>query len=501
MTMKSTAILWFRHDLRLLDNPALNAAFEQHGCVIPVYIHSPHEEAPWSAGEASQWWLYHSLHALQNALRKQYGLILQIRSGNAFDQLQSLIRESDAEAVYWNRRYESRLIRRDETIKKQLVEQGITAKVFNASLLFEPGQIMNQQGGPYKVFTAFYKKCQVQLPQARITSPANIPTTKPLRSHLNVENLALLSTQGWHDKFSGLWQPGEEAAQRQLLRFIDHHLAHYSEQRDQLANNVTSALSAHLHFGEISPRQIMTATGQLKLHHQEGLNLNTIDAFERQILWREFAYYLLFHFPDSVEQVFNQKYASFPWQSDHDVLRTWQRAETGIPLVDAGMRELWQTGTMHNRARMIVASFLTKNLKQHWLHGARWFWNTLLDADLANNTLGWQWVAGSGADAAPFYRIFNPIRQAERFDPEGEYVRRWIPELSRLPARYIHCPWQASTAMLAESGVKLSANYPAPVVDLAASRRQALDLYQDWNNNLKQIKPAHNDNVHANIAS
>lgn len=502
MTMKSTAILWFRHDLRLHDNPALSEAFKQHECVIPVFIHSPQEEAPWSAGKASQWWLHHSLQALQTALQKQYGMILQIRSGNAFDQLQCLIRECDADAVYWNRRYEPRLIRRDETIKEQLIEQGLTAKNFNASLLYDPGQIMNQQGQPYKVFTAFYKRCQLQLPQAGVSAPVKIPATKPFRNNLTVADLALLSKQAWHEKFNGLWLPGEDSAQHQLMRFIDHHLAHYAEQRDQLACNATSALSAHLHFGEISPLQIMTVTRQIKLNHEKGLELNTIEAYERQIIWREFAHYLLFHFPESAEQVFNQKYASFPWRTDDDLLRTWQRGETGIPLVDAGMRELWQTGTMHNRARMIVASFLTRNLGQHWLHGARWFWNTLLDADLANNSLGWQWVAGSGADAAPYYRIFNPVRQAVRFDAEGEYVRRWIPEISRLPTRYIHCPWQASTAMRLESGVKLSENYPAPIVDLATSRQQALDLYQDWNHNLDQIKSERShDYAHANSAS
>lgn len=502
MTMKSAAILWFRHDLRLHDNPALVEAFERHGCVIPVFIHSPQEEAPWSAGEASQWWLHHSLQALQTSLKKRYGLILQIRSGNAFDQLQSLIRECDAGAVYWNRRYEPRLIRRDEAIKEQLIKQGITAKIFNASLLFDPGQIMNQQGQPYKVFSAFYKRCQSQLSQAGVSAPVKIPATKPFRSNLTVADLALLSKHAWYEKFDGLWQPGEDSAHRQLLRFIDYHLTHYAVQRDHLASNATSSLSAHLHFGEISPRQILTVTQQIKLNQGKDLDLNAIEAYERQIIWREFAHYLLFHFPESAEQVFNQKYASFPWRTDHDLLRTWQRGETGIPLVDAGMQELWQTGTMHNRARMLVASFLTRNLGQHWIHGARWFWNTLLDADLANNSLGWQWVAGSGADAAPYYRIFNPVRQAVRFDAEGEYVRRWVPELSRLPTRYLHCPWQASTAMRLESGVKLSENYPAPIVDLATSRQRALDRYQDWNHHLEQSKSeTSHDYAHANSAS
>ena len=484
MLKKSTVILWFRQDFRLIDNLALNDAFEKYDCVIPVYIYSPDEEKPWQPGQASQWWLHHSLIALQSDLREKYGLALQIRSGNSADQLKALVLEGSANAIFWNRRYEPEIIKRDESIKNYFKETDIYVKSYNSTLLFEPWQIKNKKEQPYKVFTKFYKTCLAQpLQNYQITKPSKIPASVPLKTNLSIESLMLLPKHAWDKKFHDLWCIGEESAQQQFMYFIEHHLNDYQSQRDVIAKNVTSVLSTHIHFGEISPRQIFSVTQQLKLNNETGIDIKAIDEFERQLIWREFSHHLLFNFPHSSQQVFNQKYATFPWHSDQKILDLWQQGNTGIPLIDAGMKQLWQTGIMHNRVRMIVASFLVKNLGQHWLNGARWFWETLLDADLANNTMGWQWVAGCGADAAPYYRIFNPVRQGELCDPDGDYVRKWIPELSRLPSRYIHSPWQASTSLLKECRVKLSENYPEPLVDLAESRKNALEISKTWLSN------------------
>ncbi len=482
--MTSTAIFWFRQDLRLVDNPALNAAFEQHDCIIPVYLHTPNDEGGWSAGEPSLWWLERSLKALKKALKNRHDLLLQIRKGDAFTELEKIIHESDADAVFWNRQYEPAIVKRDEKIKSKLKVIGLYAKSYNGNLLWDPWQIENKSGEPYKVFTAFHKNYLTQPQQDyRAIVSAKKPLTKGLKNNLNVSDLGLVSSHPWHKKLNGLWEPGEASAQDQLNRFITSYLVKYPEERDEPAKNATSILSIHLHFGEISVRQIFAVTQDLKLQHTNDVNLMAIEAFERQLIWREFAHHLMFHFPHTIEQVFNPKYSNFPWQDDPEIQKLWQQGETGIPLVDAGMKELWATGIMHNRARMIVASFLIKNLGQHWLTGARWFWDTLLDADLANNTMGWQWVAGSGADAAPYYRIFSPVRQGERFDPQGEYIRRWLPELSGLPDRYIYTPWMATADILADSGVKLAENYPRPIVDLADSRKAALDIYKAWKRN------------------
>ena len=463
------AICWFRRDLRLSDNPALSAAAHQGRPVIAVYIHSPEEAGPWAEGAASRWWLHHSLQALGAALQAQ-GISLQIHRGPALNALQTLIRETDAEAVHWNRLYDPAIIERDRAIKAQLQADGIEVNSHNAALLREPWTVKTGTGGPYRAFTPFWRAAQREstppqpLPIPPLTGPA-------LSSPLRVDDLALLPTIRWDTDFPAYWQPGEVGAQARLQQFVEQPIHRYDTDRDFPAINGTSGLSAHLHFGEISPRQIW--------HAAPARESDDVKTFLAEIGWREFAHHVLFHHPSFPDEPLNPRFADFPWADDpdHQLLKAWQRGNTGIPLVDAGMRELWHTGWMHNRVRMVVGSFLVKNLRLPWQQGEAWFWDTLVDADLASNSLGWQWVAGSGADAAPYFRIFNPIRQSERFDAEGAYIARWIPELSRLPAKHRHAPFEAPADVLAEAGVTLGVHYPWPIVDLKASRQAALAAF------------------------
>lgn len=470
-----TAILWFRRDLRLADNPALHHALAEYERVIPLYIHAPEESAPWQPGAASHWWLHHSLAALDGSLR-QLGSHLTLRHGPSLTALRNMLRESHAEAVFWNRQYEPAHLARDIAVQKKLREEGVIAEGFNASLLFEPWQILKDNGDPYRVFTPYWKACQQRgLPQAGTGMVKALP---PVPRALTSEKLAsfkLLPRIPWDKGLARTWQPGEVGAQQRLAAFLDDTLAHYSETRDIPAAPGTSRLSPALHFGEISPRQIVTAVERTVAHHHHSGLIANAEAWLRQLVWREFAYAVLYHFPHTSDEPFDERFTRFAWESNYTrVLERWQRGESGIPIVDAGMRELWHTGWMHNRVRMIVASLLTKNLLVPWQEGARWFWDTLVDADLANNSFGWQWVAGSGNDAAPFFRMFNPVLQGEKFDPMGRYVRRWLPELTSLQDKYLHKPWEAPAGVLNEAGIKPGTHYPNPIVDLKGSRVRAL---------------------------
>ena len=468
------AVVWFRRDLRLTDNQALLHAIQAAQFVIPLYIHDPDAEVPWQSGGASCWWLHHSLQQLDAALRT-IGSSLIIRSGDSSSILRQVITETNATLVVWNRLYEPAAIERDTSIKKTLREAGIDVHSESSALLFEPWTIHTKQQTPFKVFTPFWRTCQLQLAQlpppsaapTHISSPADMPAS------LEISDLGLLPAIQW---YTGLdhWAPGESSALQRLQHFIDEPIANYSISRDQPAIAGTSSLSPHLHFGEIGPRQIITATNAAEL---TGAAYQHAEVFIKEVGWREFAYHLLYHFPHTTEHSLDKRFENFHWQESKSLLKAWQQGRTGIPMVDAGMRELWHTGWMHNRVRMIVASFLTKNLRIHWLHGARWFWDTLVDADLASNTLGWQWTAGCGADAAPFFRIFNPVLQAERFDPDGSYLRKWVPELAALPNRWINCPWLAPETELMKARIRLGHHYPIPIVDLASSRKLALAAY------------------------
>jgi len=468
-------ILWLRRDLRLTDNPALLQALDDAEQIVPVYIHAPEEEGRWRPGAASRWWLHHSLKSLDEALR-QRGSRLLIRHGSSLTCLSQLIEELGAEGVYWNRLYEPAIIARDKMIKQSLRERGITAESFNAALLFEPWQIRTGQGTPYKVFTPFWRACTPQLSDVGKVraAPRKIPTAASVTSTPLAE-LNLLPRISWDGGLAAAWAPGEAAALQLLKQFSEQRIEDYADDRNRPDVVGTSRLSPHLHFGEIGPRQVVATV--LQLAASAAREQRGADTYVKEIGWREFAHHLLYHFPHTAAEPMDPRFNRFAWSNDRSALEAWQCARTGIPIIDAGMRELWATGWMHNRVRMVVASFLTKNLRVNWLEGAHWFWDTLVDADLANNTLGWQWTAGCGADAAPFVRVFNPVLQAERFDPERVYLRRWLPELALLPDELIHRPWEAGEEDLAAAGVVLGRNYPRPFVDLAASRTTALATY------------------------
>lgn len=468
----STAIVWLRRDLRLADNPALHAALAAHARVLPVYIHAPDEEAPWQPGAASRWWLHHSLSALDESLRA-CGARLHIVRGPSLQALQALIASCDAAAVYWNRLYEPALLARDRDIKQSLRAQGITAHSCNAALLFEPWQLATGEGSPYRVFTPFWRSALTRLDAVACTPAAQRIDMPPMPTCTPLAALDLLPRLRWDRGLAAHWQPGESGAQALLHAFIEQAVHAYKAQRDYPAVTGTSRLSAHLHFGEIGPRQILAALGEHAGNDRVGA-ASSIAPYVRELGWREFSHHLLYHFPHTPTRNFNPRFDAFAWADDGihaEALARWQQGRSGIPIVDAGMRELWHTGWMHNRVRMIVASLLTKNLRLHWLHGARWFWDTLVDADLANNTQGWQWSAGTGADAAPYFRIFSPVAQSAKFDAAGDYIRRWLPELAAVPAPLLFQPWR-DTALLQRTG------YPPPLLDLAAARAQALAAYQ-----------------------
>lgn len=470
------AILWFRKDLRLADNPALNAAVE-HGRVVPVYIWAPDEEKPWQPGGASRWWLHQSLASLSLQLAERNSQLI-LRCGPSLEMLQELIEATGATTVYWNRRYEPAFVQRDKKIKQKLQGAGLTVESFNGSLLFEPWEIETKQGDPYKVFTPFWKSCLARGDNHEpLKAPKVLPAPDAWPESEELDEWQLEPTIPWDDGMREFWDVGTDAANKQLKQFAKKSAADYEDQRNLMAEDGTSRLSPYLHFGEISPRQVWGAVQ--KAIENDKSTKEGAETFLSEIGWREFAYHLLYHFPDTTTEPLREKFASFPWSKSKKNLERWQRGKTGYPVVDAAMRQLWHTGWMHNRARMVVASFLCKHLLLPWQRGAEWFWDTLVDADLASNTLGWQWTAGCGADAAPYFRIFNPMTQGEKFDPEGDYVRQWVPELAELPNKWIYRPWEAPDEVLEEAGVTLGKDYPKPIVDHSEARQAALDAYDE----------------------
>jgi len=475
----STAIVWFRRDLRLADQPALAAACAGHDRVIPLYVHAPEEDGDWPPGGAQRWWLHRSLHALAADLARA-GAPLVVRRGPSRAAIGDLVDATAAAAVYWNRCHEPQPRARDAALESWLQgELGVRVETFNSALLFEPGDVRTGQGTPYRVFTPFWRRVTANgLPDAVAPAPDRVPGPAHDLASVPVAALDLLPRTPWYEGLAANWTPGEAGAQARLADFRSSILDGYDGSRDHPAVDGTSALSPHLHFGEIGPRQVVRAVHTAR--HGQGA---AAKAYLAELGWREFAAHLLHHFPDTPDAPLDPRFERFPWRDPGAdaaaELAAWQRGITGIPLVDAGMRQLWHTGWMHNRVRMVVASFLTKNLRLDWRLGATWFWDTLVDADLASNTLGWQWAAGCGADAAPYFRIFNPVRQGERFDPDGAYVRRWVPELTGLTARHIHAPWQAPATALAAAGVEPGRTYPRPIVDLQDSRRRALAAFEN----------------------
>jgi deoxyribodipyrimidine photo-lyase len=468
-----STVVWFRNDLRLADNPALQAALKRQQAVIPVFIWAPDEEAPWAPGAATRWWLHQSLDAFAVELQAS-GSKLILRAGPSLETLQRLIKETGATAVYWNRRYEPAVIARDASVKTALRDQCVEAESFNAALLHEPWTIRNKSGKPFQVFTPFWKHClTLPDPPSPGAAPKKIPPPTEWPGSVTLNEFSLEPRIKWAEGMRAAWKPGSAGAQQQLKRFITAAVEHYSGERNRPDHVGTSRLSPHLHFGELSPRQIWHALNQ---HGGNSTEWRT-SQFLAEVGWREFAHHLLYHFPHTPNEPLREDFKKFPWRNNPAWLEAWQRGRTGVPLVDAGMRELWTTGWMHNRIRMVVASFLVKNLLLPWQEGARWFWDTLVDADLAQNTLGWQWTAGCGADAAPYFRVFNPVSQGEKFDPNGDYVRRWVPELARLSAQWIHQPWTAPAAELTRAKIVLGKTYPEPMVSLGISREVALEAY------------------------
>ncbi len=461
------SLVWFRLDLRLADHPALATAAAR-GPVVPVFIWSSEEEGAAAPGAASRWWLRQSLEALDASLR-QRGSRLIIRRGPALAALRALVRQTGAKSVCWSRRYEPSLVARDVKVAEGLRADGLEAETFNSALLFEPWEVKTLAGGPFKVFTPFWKAClhrpappAASAAPARLDAPGTWPESEPL------DSLELVAKTDWAAGFRPAWEPGEKGANARLAAFVDGGAGSYHEARDFMAADGVSRLSPHLHFGEVSPRRVWDLVARCAAAAPG----RGPEVYLRQLVWREFAHHLLHHFPLTVAEPLRPEFSRFAWRRDLKSFSAWTRGRTGFPAVDAGMRELWRTGWMHNRARMIAASFLVKDLLIDWRDGAAWFWDTLVDADQACNTLGWQWTAGCGADAAPFFRVFNPVLQGRKFDAEGVYVKRWIAELAALPPAVVHEPWTADPAGLAAAGA-----YALPLVDHARARERALDAF------------------------
>ncbi|MEX2629975.1 MAG: deoxyribodipyrimidine photo-lyase [Tistlia sp.] len=475
----SPTLVWFRLDLRVCDNPALQAAAGRGAPVVPLFVLDDAEAGDRGFGGARRWWLHHSLAALAGSLR-QRGLSLVLRRGRAAEILPEVARSTGAGAVYWNRCYEPWRIARDRALKRELAGDGLEVESFNAALLHEPWTVKTKAGGPFGVYSAFWRALQ----QRPVADPW--PAPGPMTSVAGVagdllDDWGLLPRRpDWAGGLRETWTPGEASAQGRLDAFLEHGLEDYASERDRPDLDSTSRLSPHLHFGEIGPRQVWAAV-QAFLERQDGRPRaagSSAWKFLAELGWREFSHHLLYHHPTLPEAPLRAQFEAFPWSDDEGLFRAWCRGLTGYPIVDAGMRQLWHSGWLHNRLRMIVASFLVKDLLIPWQRGEAWFRDTLVDADLANNAASWQWVAGCGADAAPFFRIFNPVLQGEKFDPRGDYVRRWVPELARLPDRYLHKPWEAPESVLRPAGLRLGTDYPEPLVDHRRAREKALAAFE-----------------------
>jgi deoxyribodipyrimidine photo-lyase len=468
---QAPVLLWFRNDLRLTDHAALTAAAETGRPVQPVFVLDETSPDRWAPGGASRWWLHHSLAALAGDLQ-QHQVSLVLRRGSALQAILRLVSETGATDVYSGCPAEPWARQTDEKLRSALGRQQVGFRHFRTTTLFAPTALRAQSGGPFQVYSAFARATfAVGPPSTPLPAPRSIRALAEAPVSDRLDDWALLpSLPDWAGGLCATWTPGAAGACAQLRRFLLEALPLYAAQRDIPAENGTSMLSPHPHFGEISPAQVWHAVSASEA------SAGT-EKLETELLWREFALHLLAHHQDMPDKPLRPSFAAVRWRHDPVGLRAWQRGRTGVPIVDAGMRQLWNTGWMHNRVRMITASFLVKHLLIRWQEGAAWFWDTLVDADLANNSMGWQWVTGSGADAAPYFRIFNPVLQARKFDPNGAYVRRWVPELAGLSASDIHAPWEAPEHARRRAGVELGRTYPKPIVDLVEGRRRALAAY------------------------
>ncbi|MFD1927261.1 cryptochrome/photolyase family protein [Sporosarcina siberiensis] len=479
--MKKT-IVWLRRDLRIHDNPALWEASEQ-GIVIPVFIWSKEDEQMSLSSYASKWWLHHSLLSLQKKLYRM-GLSLTIRQGDSLDELTTIIEETRANAVFFNESYDSSILTRDEMIRERLNSDGVEVETFNSHLLFPPGILLNKKNEPYKVFTSFWKNTMHESVIQPKPTPVEFSTLNQFLPTLAIEDLKLLPSVNWDEKLVEHWVPGEDGAIKRWQQFSEEGMSKYLEGRDIPSFDDVSLLSPHLACGDISVRSIWFSSKMLLESDSVSYMHSSVEAFMRQLIWREFAYHQWIHFPEIVHTPLREKFEDFPWRDTDEMFTFWKKGLTGYPLVDAGMRQLWETGAIHNRVRMVVASFLVKHLLISWQEGSDWFKETLVDFDVANNAMGWQWVAGSGIDSAPYFRIFNPILQSQKFDGEGVYLRKWLPELAKLPTKYIHTPWEAPIDVLQKAEIELGKTYPFPIIDHSFARKRALEAFATVKTNI-----------------
>ncbi|MEO0497868.1 MAG: deoxyribodipyrimidine photo-lyase [Pseudomonadota bacterium] len=491
-----TTIVWFRNDLRLADNPALLAASRAAKYVIPLFIFDETSDGIRPLGGAARWWLHHALTDLSANLQDQYSAKLVLRRGPAFDVLSDVVKEVGASAVHWNRRYGPAEQAVDSQIKRSLTQSGVAATSHQGALLHEPAKVLTGNNGPYRVYTPFWKNLSAgPEPRAPLPRPQALPSPPGAVASDELESWKLLPTKpDWAGGLRESWTVGEDAAHQRADDFMQTALFDYGNARDVPSIDGTSAMSPYLRWGHISPYQLWDKCRRAA----RGRENSSTETYRKELVWREFSYHLLYHFPTIGTANHQQKFNHFPWRDSRenaDELRAWEKGRTGYPIVDAGMRQLYHTGWMHNRVRMIVGSLLVKHLLFDWKEGEAWFWDTLVDADPASNSAGWQWIGGSGADAAPYFRVFNPITQGEKFDPDGHYVRKWVPELSQLPNKVIHQPWTASLVQLREAAVKLGDTYPRPIVEHKFGRERALDAFATLKNIVddaapKQTKPA-----------
>ncbi len=475
MHSKTTAILWFRKDLRLLDNEALQAA-SAYQFVIPLFIWDPEREEPWQVGAASRWFLHHALEDLSKQLAAK-GSRLIFKKGLTLKVFEEFLKNHPVDAVFWNKSYEPSMQIADAKIENFLQCEGIYFQSFENNLLFKAGSILKRDGKPYLVYTAFWRECLKHFAFKTKKEIHALPSSLSSIHSDDLRQFELLPDISWDTGFYKSWKVTEKEAHIRFDRFLKDKIQRYETDRNLPSMDGTSTLSPYLHWGLIHPHRLL-----LKIKNQfgpiENLKDENLIQFCKELVWREFSYHLLFYYPKLSEFPMKEEFLKFPWVYDEELFAAWKRGKTGYPIVDAGMRQLWKTGWMHNRVRMIVASFLIKDLNISWKEGARWFWDTLVDADLANNTQGWQWVAGCGFDAAPFFRIFNPITQGESYDPDGLYVKTWCPELAKMPAKWIHKPWLASKEILAKSHVSLGRDYPLPIVDHVEARNRSLSAFK-----------------------
>jgi deoxyribodipyrimidine photo-lyase len=475
--MSTASLVWLRLDLRLTDHPALCAAAARGNGVAVLFVLPMEGDRAWLGGAASRWWLHHSLAALSRAITDRGGRLI-LRAGDPAEQVARVARQCGADTVFCHRIIDPDEDSRLHRVRAAVEDAGGRLRVLSPNLLAEPGALMNRAGDPFKVFTPFHRTARQASVAQPIPAPARLDGPERAADSLSLEALELLPRHDWAGGLRGGWMPGEIGALRRMDAFLDGPVARYPEDRDVPGVEGTAKISPHLHFGEVSARTLFhEAVLRTEAAGKEGA-LQGGEAWLRQLYWREFAHHLLFHYPRLATDPMRPEFSAFPWRGDAAFLDAWQRGRTGYPMVDAGMRELWHTGWMHNRVRMIVASFLVKHLLQPWQAGAEWFADTLVDADLANNTLGWQWTAGCGPDAAPYFRVFNPALQGKRFDPDGAYVRRWVPELAGMDAKHIHGP----------GGVSLGDGYPRPIVEHAGARQRALLAYEQVRRHQKTEK-------------